>query len=87
MQVVLKCLKCGSEEFANAQNKLFKDQDKVKCLHCGATYPFEEIKKVAIERALEQYARENKKELFAKGTPITDQKELEQIDRLKNNKA
>ena len=63
MKVELKCLKCGSNEFANAQNKLFKDGQHVQCLKCGAVFPFEELKKAAVEAAIEQYVKANKQQI------------------------
>ncbi len=89
MKVELKCLKCGSNEFANAQNKLFKDGQHVQCLKCGAVFPFEELKKVAVEAAIEQYVKANKQQILQNAETVTDEKELKDLKQLKeqNKKA
>ncbi|MCR4554019.1 MAG: hypothetical protein K5752_03760 [Succinivibrionaceae bacterium] len=89
MKVELKCLKCGSNEFANAQNKLFKDGQHVQCLKCGAVFPFEELKKAAVEAAIEQYVKANKQQILQNAETVTDEKELKDLKQLKeqNKKA
>ena len=89
MKVELKCLKCGSNEFANAQNKLFKDGQHVQCLKCGAVFPFEELKKAAVEAAIEQYVKANTQQILQNAETVTDEKELKDLKQLKeqNKKA
>lgn len=85
MQIELKCLNCGSNQFENAQNRMFKDGQAVRCMSCGNEYPFEELKKVAVEKAIEQYVRQNKKAIVEGAEPVTDEKELSDIKTLKQN--
>ena len=82
MKVELKCLKCGSNEFANAKNVLFKDGQNVQCLKCGAVYPFEELKRVAVENAIEQYVKSNKQQILKNAETVTDEKQLKALGKL-----
>lgn len=73
MEVELKCIKCGSVEFAKPHpNHIFQDGEKVKCLVCGEVCDYSEIKRIAIEKALEEYVKANKQEIVKNSVPITD---------------
>ena len=59
MKAVLKCLKCGGENFDNlSPEKNLTAETRLKCSSCGCEHSYEDLRNDAIRRALEELPRE-----------------------------
>ena len=85
MQVTLRCIRCGSEKFDVKPNQQLKHGDKIRCLSCGKISDFTEMMKKAVECATEEYVRNNRASIVAGASPVTDPKEIEMAEKLKNS--
>ncbi len=86
MEISLACLHCGSGEFVKPRpDYIFKDGEDVVCRTCGKKSSYTEMKRIAVENAVAEYAKANLAAIRQNARKVTDKDEIEKFNRIKKD--